>query len=391
TVVDAFYTILGIEAIQEDVSVALKHKTPSVNAETARFLVRAFSNNKKLLKAYVNSLLEKLSVSDPSALGVLLKFLGESNILKHMPDLDNIKLEKIKEFAGKAELTGKTAAQLQAAPPPKAKVVKPKAGGPRIVTAPESEEDLAPLPKKAPAGKKVPAGKKAPGKARKPEEGKKAAPSAAKSRFGMVATAASNKKKSNEDEGGSSAPYVCASLKNTRFKEEAKFKVLKWNFSTPRPEFVEQLQDQMTNANFNKALLAQMFHNDFKQHIKVIDALLKYLPKDMDALKDNLDLILKWLTLRFFETSPSVLMKGLDYLKSVFKLLAEDSYVLHEIEATSFIPLIRSDSVIGLYCKRRDLWVKEAQRTWRVLDSRVTHLVVIFDQPLAAPPSNFLR
>ncbi|QQP39392.1 Hypothetical protein FKW44_020263, partial [Caligus rogercresseyi] len=30
-------------------------------------------------------------------------------------------------------------------------------------------------------------------------------------------------------------------------------------------------------------------------------------------------------------------------------------------------------------------------RTWRVLDSRVTHLVVIFDQPLAAPPSIFFK
>uniref|UniRef100_A0A0K2TDH6 Cytoskeleton associated protein 5 [Falco peregrinus] n=1 Tax=Lepeophtheirus salmonis TaxID=72036 RepID=A0A0K2TDH6_LEPSM len=362
--VDAMYPILGIETIQEDLLASLKHKTPSVNAESAKYLARCFAkcppllvSNKKLLKSYVTALLDKLSVSDPivrescsEALGVLMKFLGESSLMKFMPDLDNIKLSKIKEFCEKAELSGKSAAQLQAAPP-KAKIVKPSsAPKAKIVSAASSsndinkddseevEEDFAvpkkPLSKKATQKKVVKSGKKPPSSDGDSKERKT---SSAKSRFGMVAAAASNKKKNEEDTG---APYVNANLKNSRFKEETKFKVLKWNFTTPRPEFVEQLNDQMTNANFNKTILTQMFHNDFKQHIKVIDSLIKYLPKDLDGLKDNLDLILKWLTLRFFETSPSVLMKGLDYLKSVFKMLAEDSYVLHEIEATSFIPYL---------------------------------------------------
>ena len=54
----------------------------------------------------------------------------------------------------------------------------------------------------------------------------------------------------------------------------------------------------------------------------------------------NLDLILKWVTLRFFETNPSVLLKALEYLNIVFTTLAEDSYTLNEIEAVSFIPYL---------------------------------------------------
>ena len=46
---------------------------------------------------------------------------------------------------------------------------------------------------------------------------------------------------------------------------------LKWNFSQPRAEFLDQLKDQMTNAGVNKTLMTQMFHSDFKQHIKAID------------------------------------------------------------------------------------------------------------------------
>ena len=51
------YLISGIEAIQEDCLAALKHKTPSVKAETASFLARCFAKcppilatNKKILK-----------------------------------------------------------------------------------------------------------------------------------------------------------------------------------------------------------------------------------------------------------------------------------------------------------------------------------------------------
>lgn len=54
----------------------------------------------------------------------------------------------------------------------------------------------------------------------------------------------------------------------------------------------------------------------------------------------NLDLILKWLTLRFFDTNPSVLLKGLEYLRMVFNLLIEDQYHMLENEAASFIPYL---------------------------------------------------
>lgn len=41
-------------------------------------------------------------------------------------------------------------------------------------------------------------------------------------------------------------------------------KVLKWNFTTPREEFVDLLKEQMSNANVNKTLIQNMFHSDFR-------------------------------------------------------------------------------------------------------------------------------
>lgn len=51
-----------------------------------------------------------------------------------------------------------------------------------------------------------------------------------------------------------------------------------------------------------------------------------------------LDLILKWFTLRFFDTNTSVLMKALEYLKLLFTTLSNQDYHLTEHEATLFIP-----------------------------------------------------
>ena len=60
----------------------------------------------------------------------------------------------------------------------------------------------------------------------------------------------------------------------------------------------------------------------------------------LEALIANLDLILKWVTLRFFETNPSVLLKSLEYLNRVFTLLVSNEYHLHDIEAVSFVPYL---------------------------------------------------
>jgi cytoskeleton-associated protein 5 len=83
-----------------------------------------------------------------------------------------------------------------------------------------------------------------------------------------------------------------------------------------------------------------MFHKDFKQHLKAIETLSAYIDADLEGLIANLDLILKWTTLRFFETNPSVLLRALDYLNEAFSALADDSYSLHDIEAVSFIPYL---------------------------------------------------
>lgn len=150
------------------------------------------------------------------------------------------------------------------------------------------------------------------------------------------AVAASSRKK--EEDVDTSPLLSINNLKNQRMLDEQKLKVLKWSFTTPREEFNELLRDQMSTANVNKGLMANMFHEDFRYHLKVIESLQEDLAENSQALICNLDLILKWISLRFYDTNPSVLLKGLDYLNVVVKLLIEMSYNLTETEGNSFLP-----------------------------------------------------
>lgn len=67
--------------------------------------------------------------------------------------------------------------------------------------------------------------------------------------------------------------FICGMIPLCHIVAYFYFQVLKWNFTTPREEFVELLKEQMTVANVNKTLMANMFHSDFKFHLKAIDAL----------------------------------------------------------------------------------------------------------------------
>ncbi|XP_061318213.1 cytoskeleton-associated protein 5 isoform X2 [Pezoporus flaviventris] len=127
--------------------------------------------------------------------------------------------------------------------------------------------------------------------------------------------------------------------KEQRMKDEKGLKVLKWNFTTPRDEYIDQLKTQMSSC-VAKWLQDEMFHADFQHHNKALAVMIEHLENEKDGVISCLDLILKWLTLRFFDTNTSVLMKALEYLKLLFNLLSQEEYHLTENEASSFIPYL---------------------------------------------------
>ncbi|CAD0203565.1 unnamed protein product [Chrysodeixis includens] len=190
-----------------------------------------------------------------------------------------------------------------------------------------------PLPTKA--KKEEPRGVKSAGALKKEAE-KKGAVVKGKGPAKPPSAASRNKK----DEEDFSPLLPNNNAKNQRIIDDQKLKVLKWNFTTPREEFFELLKEQMATAGLNKQLVANMFHNDFRYHLKAIEALSEDLNENGQALMANLDLVLKWLTLRFFDTNPSVILKGLEYLSIVFTHLMDSDYTMPEYEANCFIPYL---------------------------------------------------
>ncbi|XP_032379164.1 cytoskeleton-associated protein 5 isoform X4 [Etheostoma spectabile] len=147
--------------------------------------------------------------------------------------------------------------------------------------------------------------------------------------------------KSQKDDEDRSGPIfiLIANAKEQRIKEEKQLKILKWNFTTPRDEYLEQLKTQMSTC-FAKWLQDELFHFDFQRHVKAIGVMIERLESESDATIGCLDLILKWFTLRFFDTNTTVLMKVLEYLKLLFAMLNRENYHLTEYEANSFVPYL---------------------------------------------------
>ncbi|XP_068116838.1 cytoskeleton-associated protein 5 isoform X2 [Hyperolius riggenbachi] len=171
-----------------------------------------------------------------------------------------------------------------------------------------------------------------------PKKGKPAGPAAK----GKAAPAKKVPSKPNaKDEEDRSGPIIIIvpNGKEQRVKEEKGLKVLKWNFPTPRDEYIEQLKTQMSTC-VAKWLQDELFHADFQHHIKGITVMTEHLESEKEGVMSCLDLILKWFTLRFFDTNTSVLMKALEYLKLLFAMLSQEEYHLTELEATSFIPYL---------------------------------------------------
>ncbi|XP_044126163.1 cytoskeleton-associated protein 5 isoform X1 [Bufo gargarizans] len=143
-----------------------------------------------------------------------------------------------------------------------------------------------------------------------------------------------------EEEDRSGAIYIIVpNGKEQRVKEEKALKVLKWNFPAPRDEYIEQLKTQMSTC-LAKWLQDELFHADFQRHIKALAVMTDRLETEKEGVIGSLDLVLKWFTLRFFDTNTSVLMKVLEYLKLLFAMLSQEEYHLTELEATSFLPYL---------------------------------------------------
>uniref|UniRef100_A0A8C3CLF4 TOG domain-containing protein n=1 Tax=Cairina moschata TaxID=8855 RepID=A0A8C3CLF4_CAIMO len=127
--------------------------------------------------------------------------------------------------------------------------------------------------------------------------------------------------------------------KEQRLRDEKGRKVLQWNFTAPNKRYIEQLKAQMSSC-VSRSFQVELFHPSFLHQIKALSVMIRHLETEKEGVISCLDLILKWLSLRFFDSNTWVLIKSLEYLNLLLTLLIQEKYQLMENEALSFLPYL---------------------------------------------------
>ena len=85
-------------------------------------------------------------------------------------------------------------------------------------------------------------------------------------------------------------------------------------------------------------LLAHSLTNSHTTHTQAVSG---PAPPHREAAIACLDLLLRWITLRFFDTNTTVNMKCLEFLHIFFQMLiGEESFRMSDYEAQAFIPYL---------------------------------------------------
>ncbi|CAH8452216.1 unnamed protein product [Heterobilharzia americana] len=166
--------------------------------------------------------------------------------------------------------------------------------------------------------------------------------SEAKKKIDKKKPTSANRKSSIEQPTASVILPPNKAAKTARVADEKKRKLLKWDFDAPTKDHIQQLNTLFITSGASPEFHALLFHSDFRQHIKAIDQLSQLLdtPEGGEATLINVDIILKWIVLRFFETNPVVLGRCMDYLTKLFVHMSEYGANLSELEGGSFLPYL---------------------------------------------------
>ncbi|XP_073514992.1 cytoskeleton-associated protein 5 isoform X2 [Phyllobates terribilis] len=340
----------------EDLSEELKKENPFLRQEILGWLaeklptLRAVPSDLQLCVPHLYACLEDrngdVRKKAQEALPMFMMHVGFEKMSKATGKLKPASKDQVMALLEKA----KTSMPAKPAPPPGKASFKPAQAPPAPAAAvcdsgppaSESKPDSKKTKPGAPASKgKTPSVSSESNTSMTPTKANTSLSKAKQTKPAVVPAKKVPNKPSTKDEEDRSGPIyiIVPNGKEQRVKEEKGLKVLKWNFPAPRDEYIEQLKTQMS-ACLAKWLQDELFHSDFQRHIKAMAVMTDHLESEKEGVMSCLDLVLKWFTLRFFDTNTSVLMKVLEYLKLLFSMLSQEEYHLTELEATSFIPYL---------------------------------------------------
>nr|KAJ3421325.1 Microtubule-associated protein, microtubule dynamics during spindle orientation [Polyrhizophydium stewartii] len=146
-------------------------------------------------------------------------------------------------------------------------------------------------------------------------------------------------------------PLVSADPRAKEARAAADRGMHKWTFDAPRRDLIEFLSEQCqacVSAELHTLLFSTDHYKekDFLAGLKMLDdfaiVALEGQTRDANNVRalfiNSSDVILKYLTIRFFDTNTSILLKSLELLEHLFGILDVCGYLMSEYEASSFLP-----------------------------------------------------
>jgi len=106
-----------------------------------------------------------------------------------------------------------------------------------------------------------------------------------------------------------------------------------WAFKGgPTPAHIQHLAEQMKKC-VNADLHAKLFCKDFRKHREALTEMIGYVEtyKELET-KQNLDVLLKYSTLRLYDANDSTLKKTVEFLRALFDVLDSADYHLSDYE-----------------------------------------------------------
>ncbi|VDN07875.1 unnamed protein product [Thelazia callipaeda] len=308
--IDAVAASTTLDALTGDIQAALNKQNPHIKIQTSLFLYREFKRHnsssilKKVLKSLFPVMTKQTYDSDPevrqasfAALGAAMKAIGEKPCMILLADIaeDKTKIEKIRGFYQKAvQEAGTDVVSIMVQSMHKSNPLKPPAPGVGN-SNPDGNISVKEVNEEERVSEEI---------------------TRPKDEFLVI----------NKDKGA-------------RLRDERNLRILKWNFDQPDAEHVDQLKTLLSSVT-QASLLTLLFNKDFKLQLKGIDILQSLVTDCPESLITNSDLILKWISLRFFETNPTVLLKVLDLTQAIFNLLLQHKEPFSDQELCSFIPYL---------------------------------------------------
>lgn len=139
-------------------------------------------------------------------------------------------------------------------------------------------------------------------------------------------------------------PLLSADMSGKSARAEKDKGSARWSFDAPRKDIVDFLREQML-GNVSYALVGKLFSEDFRDQIAAMSRFEEFIHLASDdetksKYVANLDLLLKYLTLRFFDTNTSVLIKALELTEAIVSFMDNCNYRLSEYEANAFLPFL---------------------------------------------------